>query len=77
MACFDLRAYGHKYDVPIIYILGEQDWCSNIISKEYFENRESPLKRYIEIGKSGHIPMLDKPAEFYKKIDILMSKLTK
>lgn len=77
MACFDLRAYGYKYDVPIIYILGEQDWCSNIISKEYFENIESLLKRYIEIGKSGHIPMLDKPAEFYKKINMLMSKLKK
>lgn len=77
MACFDLRTYGYKYDVPIIYILGEQDWCSNIISKEYFEYIESPLKRYIEIGKSGHIPMLDKPAEFYEKFDMLMLKLTK
>lgn len=77
LSCFDLRTYGNKYDVPIVYILGELDWCSNIISKEYFENIKSPFKQYIEIGKSGHIPMLDKPEEFYRNFDMLISKLTK
>lgn len=77
LSCFDLRMYGNKYDVPTIYILGEMDWCSKIIAKEYFENIESPLKQYIEIGKSGHIPMLDKPEEFYENFDLAISKLTK
>lgn len=77
LSCFDLRTFGNKYNVPIIYILGELDWCSNIISKEYFENIESPLKQYIEIKKSGHMPMLDNPEEFYRNFDMVISELIK
>lgn len=77
LSYFDLRTYGNKYEVPIIYISGELDWCSKIISKEYFENIESPLKQYIEIDKSGHIPMLDEPEKFYKSFDMIISKSIK
>ncbi|WP_297522193.1 hypothetical protein [uncultured Clostridium sp.] len=37
---------GYDYEVPVFYILGENDWQTpSIIAKKYFENIKAPCKK--------------------------------
>ena len=60
LMCFDLRKSGSCYQVPIYYVLGENDSQTPIeISMRYFEEVQAPGKKLYLISNAGHAPMLD------------------
>ena len=42
---YNLYDYGSNYEVPIIYIIGDQDWHNRIVAEEYFNDVNAPYKR--------------------------------
>ncbi|MCL2425803.1 MAG: alpha/beta hydrolase [Oscillospiraceae bacterium] len=61
---YDITSY-KKYDVPMYYILGRDDWqVPSIVAADYFETIEAPVKRLWWIEDAGHFPSFDKPDEF-------------
>ena len=62
---FDLKTIGQKYEVPVYYILGENDQQTPIeISVRYFNEIEAPDKKMYLIDKAGHITMLDNMVDY-------------
>lgn len=62
----DLRKMGKAYEVPIIYIMGENDLRTNILTKEYFDSLEAPYKKYIALKGMGHEILLNDSEAFYE-----------
>jgi len=62
---YNLYDYGSNYEVPIIYIIGDQDWHNRIAAEEYFNDVNAPYKQFILIEDAGHVTMLDQPESFY------------
>ena len=66
---FDLRKSGNCYQVPVYYVLGENDSQTPIeISMKYFEDVEAPEKQLYLISDAGHAPMIDNVEEYRKAI---------
>lgn len=66
---YNLKARTPIYKVPIIYIVGEDDWqtpCT--LAKSYFETIEALYKEVITIKNAGHIAMIDQPEAFAKAL---------
>ena len=62
---FDLEALDRHYEVPMYYLLGDQDWQTPYpIAQEYFAGIEAPRKQLILIPNAGHNTMIDQP-EFF------------
>jgi pimeloyl-ACP methyl ester carboxylesterase len=62
---FDLRQYGPRYQVPIAYLQGADDWGTvTSMATEYFETIDAPRKLLRLIPGAGHNAMGDAPAEF-------------
>jgi pimeloyl-ACP methyl ester carboxylesterase len=73
---YDIEHYGTSYDVPVIYILGEQDWVTPTPLAEAFYNRiEAPHKELILISEAGHMLMLDQPTAFSEAVINSLEKL--
>lgn len=57
---FDLMAESSDYQVPVYYILGENDWqAPYIIAEEYFTKINAPHKKLFIIPNAGHRIMMD------------------
>lgn len=57
--------YENSFDMPIIYIMGQDDWISpNAPAKAFFDSVNAPSKQWISIEDAGHLSMLDKPEDF-------------
>jgi pimeloyl-ACP methyl ester carboxylesterase len=69
---FDIRDFGNSYQVPIFYLIGENDVLLYNLAQEFFEEIEAPFKKFITIPGTGHLPMLDDPKGFAK---ILVEKI--
>ena len=66
---FDLRKNGSCYQVPVYYVLGENDSQTPIeISMKYFEDVQAPEKQLYLIPDAGHAPMIDNVEEYRKAI---------
>lgn len=62
---FDLEAMDRHYEVPVYYLLGDQDWQTPYpIAQEYFAGIETPRKQLILIPNAGHNTMIDQPGVF-------------
>ncbi len=61
-----------KYEVPVIIITGDSDWTTPYrMVYDYFNDISAPVKEFITIENTGHIPFLDKPKEF--SVELLKS----
>jgi len=61
----DIRNFGTSYDIPVFYIMGEQDSTTPYIAaKEYFEEITAPQKAFFSFSDAGHFVMLDNKTEF-------------
>ncbi len=61
----DIRDYGANYEVPVYYIMAENDYVSPYLpAKEFFEEIVAPDKRIFSIPNSGHMPFVENKAEF-------------
>ena len=57
---FDLKSKGVEYQVPVYYVLGENDQQTPIeISIAYFNEIEAPDKKLYLIKNAGHAAMID------------------
>ena len=57
---FDLKSKGVEYQVPVYYVLGENDQQTPIeISIAYFDEIEAPDKKLYLIKNAGHAAMID------------------
>lgn len=57
--------YGVSYSMPIIYILGENDYQTpTSLAHKYFEKINAPIKKIFILSNAGHASMMDKPDEF-------------
>ncbi|WP_198524901.1 alpha/beta fold hydrolase [Niameybacter massiliensis] len=66
---YDLERYSTEYKVPVIYIMGEEDWQTPYsLAKAYFEKIEAPYKKFKSIPAAGHATMIDQPELFTKAI---------
>lgn len=62
---FDLRKLDPKVEVPIYFLLGDQDWQTPYpVAQEYFKQIAAPRKQLILIPNAGHGTMLDQPEMF-------------
>jgi pimeloyl-ACP methyl ester carboxylesterase len=62
---YDVRNFGTSYDVPVFYIMGEQDISTPYTpAKEYFEKITAPQKAFFSFSDAGHFVMLDNKTEF-------------
>ncbi|MBR1866502.1 MAG: alpha/beta hydrolase [Lachnospiraceae bacterium] len=62
---FDLRSQGTEYQVPVYYVLGENDQQTPIeISMAYFHEIVAPDKKLYLIKNAGHVAMLDNVEDY-------------
>ena len=62
---FDLYQYGVKYQIPVFYILGEEDMTTPVaLTKAYFEQVTAPKKELKIILDAGHNVMYEKMQEY-------------
>lgn len=61
----DIRNYGVDYQVPVYYIMGENDYNSPYLpAKKFFDEIVAPDKQIFFIPDADHLPFLSKKAEF-------------
>ncbi|GFP76097.1 alpha/beta fold hydrolase [Clostridium fungisolvens] len=66
---FNLKLETNKYEIPIFYIMGGNDWQTPYSEAEdYFNKIEAPLKKYYLIPNAGHMTMLDQPNLFFEAL---------
>lgn len=61
----DIRNYGADYQVPVYYIMGENDYNSPYpLAKDFFDEIVAPDKQIFLIPDADHMPFLSRKAEF-------------
>ena len=66
---FDLRGKGVEYQVPVYYVLGENDQQTPIeLSMTYFNEIIAPDKKLYLIKNAGHAAMIDNPDDYRKAV---------
>lgn len=66
---FDLNSKGVEYQIPVYYILGENDQQTPIeISINYFNEIITPNKRLYLIKNAGHLTMIDNADDYRKAV---------
>lgn len=66
---FDLRKYQADYQVPVYYVLGENDQQTPVeISMKYFDEIHAPEKKLYLIPDAGHLTMLDNTSAYRKAV---------
>lgn len=62
---FDLNADPAEYQVPLYYIVGEQDWQTPVaLTQDYVQRVNAPEKQIYIIPNAGHMPMVDQRTLF-------------
>lgn len=66
---FDLRSKGMEYQVPVYYVLGENDQQTPIeLSRAYFDEMTAPKKKLYLIKNAGHAAMIDNVEDYRSAI---------
>ena len=73
---FDLRQKGVDYQVPVYYVLGENDQQPPVeLGKKYFDEIKAPVKKMYLIKNAGHCPMLDNTVDYRNAIFEIVKNL--
>lgn len=65
LGSFDASAEPAEYNVPLYYIVGEQDWQTPVaLTQGYVQRIKAPEKKIYIIPNAGHMTMVDQPALF-------------
>ena len=73
---FDLRQKGVAYQVPVYYVLGENDQQTPVeLGKKYFDEIKAPVKKMYLIKNAGHCPMLDNTVDYRNAIFEIVKNL--
>ncbi len=63
----DLRKIGYAFDIPIIFMIGTNEWQTPYpLARDYFEQIRAPYKNFIFFEKSSHFPFMSDPDKFVK-----------
>lgn len=66
---FDLKSKGVEYQVPVYYVLGENDQQTPVeLSKAYFDEITAPDKKLYLIKNAGHVAMVDNVDDYRKAV---------
>lgn len=66
---YDARRFGLTYQVPVYYIMGENDYQTPVpLARELFEELAAPEKKIFLIPNAGHFTMKDNPQAFNKAL---------
>jgi|SRR5690242_11770830 len=75
LGIFDLHADPAQYQVPLYYIVGEQDRQTPLaLTQDYVQRTTTPEKKIYVIPNAGHMPMIDQPALFLSIIRDIKSR---
>jgi pimeloyl-ACP methyl ester carboxylesterase len=69
-----IRDFGDVYQIPVYYIMGENDFQTPYpLAKEFFGQISASDKMFYSIPNAGHVPMIDNKTEFNRVLlkDIL------
>jgi len=62
---YDIRDYGLTYEIPVFFIMGEQDYQTPYpVAKDLLEEISAPVKMFFSIPNAGHNTMTDNRVEF-------------
>lgn len=66
---FDVYPLGNRFDVPVIFLLGRQDWqVPSTIAAKYFAEIEAPRKKLVWFEQSAHSPPTEEPQLFLQAL---------
>lgn len=66
---FNIRSLSLDYEVPVYYILGENDWQTpGVLSKKYLEEINAPRKKLYFVANAGHAAMFNNPDLFFESL---------
>ena len=66
---FDLKSKGVEYQVPVYYVLGENDQQTPVeLSRAYFNEITAPDKKLYLIRNAGHVAMIDNVDDYRKAV---------
>lgn len=69
LMAFDLRSIGTAYQVPVYYVLGENDQQTPIeLSESYYNELTAPDKKLYLIKNAGHAAMIDNVEDYRKAV---------
>jgi Predicted hydrolases or acyltransferases (alpha/beta hydrolase superfamily) len=64
-----------KYEVPVYYILGRDDWqVASVVAEAYFETIQAPEKKLYWIEEAGHLTNVDQPIAFNLALKEIVKK---
>lgn len=73
---FSLYSKPKKYDIPIFYISGDNDWViPYVISQKYLNTIDAPYKKLYLIPSAGHLTMMDEPDLFFEALKDIKEKV--
>lgn len=76
LAFFDLRRCPSHYDVPVYYVLGEEDFQTPYeLGARYLEAVDAPDKALFPVPDAGHAVPLDNPAGFAQAVGDVLNRL--
>lgn len=72
---FDVRDLSEKYDIPICFIQGDNDWVTpTSLVDDYYSSVTAREKEMIIINNAGHTPFLDNPEQFCEAVKTFLSE---
>lgn len=75
LGTFDLTSQSPKYQVPVYYVLGGNDWqAPYVLAEKYFAGLSAPNKELYVIPDAGHMMMMDQPQLCFNAISDIHSK---
>ncbi|MBB5182157.1 pimeloyl-ACP methyl ester carboxylesterase [Catenisphaera adipataccumulans] len=73
----DVRKYGMKYQVPVGFISGSQDWTTPAeCTQSYYDSIAAPAKQIKFIDGCGHYPQYEDTDIFCKTLRNMLEDLT-
>ena len=74
---FDLATLSPKYEVPVHYILGEEDTTTlTQLAQAYYETIDAPCKSLTIIPGAGHNLMYERPQECAAALHVIRETLS-
>jgi pimeloyl-ACP methyl ester carboxylesterase len=78
LGTFDLNAEPAEYQVPVYYVVGEDDWQTpSVLAQEYLAKIHAPDKHLYTVPNAGHMPMIDQPALFLQILSEIQNRREK
>ncbi|MED0669068.1 alpha/beta hydrolase [Aneurinibacillus aneurinilyticus] len=75
LANFDLHTEPADFQVPVYYILGDQDWqAPYVIAQEYFNKIQAPRKQLFLLPGAGHRIMIDQTELFVSALSTIRTR---